>query len=415
MNTAEIISIGDELLIGQTINTNASWLGQEFARIGIKVKHVTTISDDEFEISTAIDTAFQRNDIIIMTGGLGPTKDDITKHVLAKYFQSELVVNEEVLQTVTSFFEKRNRPMLEVNTLQASVPAVCKVLPNKNGTAPGMWFDHKGKVLVSMAGVPYEMKAIFSEFALPKIKEQFKVQSLYQRTVLTQGIGESFLADQLSDWEDRLRAEGLELAYLPSPGMVKLRLTSFRGMNDVAVIEDYKAELLNRFPKNVFGFEEDSLAGVVGFLLQQNNLKIGTVESCTGGAIASAITAVSGASAYYTGSLLTYTENLKSELAGVSPLTIRNFGVVSSEVVQEMAEGGRARLDVDWCISVSGVAGPTGGTETCPVGTIWIGIAGPERTVTKRFQFGDNRERNIQMSVLSSLNYLRCELLGLNE
>lgn len=415
MNTAEIISIGDELLIGQTINTNASWLGQEFAKIGIKVKHVTTISDDAVEIKSAIDTAFDRNDIIVMTGGLGPTKDDITKHVLTEYFQSELIVDEMVLKAVTDFFEKRNRPMLEVNTLQASVPAVCTVLPNKNGTAPGMWFDHKGKVLISMAGVPYEMKAIFTDFALPKIKELYAVNSLVQRTVLTQGIGESFLANQMADWEDRLRADGLELAYLPSPGMVKLRLTSFKGETDVPLIEDYIAELLHRIPKHVFGFENDTLPDVIGHLFKQNKLTLGTVESCTGGAIAAAITSVSGASEYYPGSLLTYTEELKSNLAGVSSETIKAFGVVSSEVVTQMAEGGQKQLGVDWCIAVSGIAGPTGGTETCPVGTIWIAVAGTDRTVTKCFQFGDNRERNIQMSVLSALNYLRCELLGLVE
>jgi nicotinamide-nucleotide amidase len=413
MNTAEIISIGDELLIGQTVNTNASWLGQEFAKIGLKVKHVTTISDDELEIKSAIDTAFSRNDIVVMTGGLGPTKDDITKQVLADYFNSKLVINEEVLRAVTDFFEKRNRPILEVNQLQAAVPEICTVLPNNNGTAPGMWFEKEGKVLISMAGVPYEMKAIFTDYALPKIKEKFSVQSLFQKTVLIQGIGESFLADQMQDWENRLRKDGLELAYLPSPGMVKLRLTSFNGESDRYLIKDYIDELVQTLPKNVFGFENETLSGVVGALLKQRNLTIGTVESCTGGAIASAFTAIPGASDYYLGSLLTYTEELKCNLADVSSEIIEKYGVVSSEVVLQMAEGGKRRLGVDWCISVSGVAGPTGGSEQCPVGTIWIGIAGPNRTISKCFNFGDNRERNIQMSVLSALNYLRCELLGM--
>jgi len=414
MTEAEIICIGDELLIGQTINTNASWLGQQLALAGIRVIHTAVTTDERPAIVAAFDGAFDRADIIVVTGGLGPTKDDITKHVLCDYFDTKLVMNEQVLEHITSFFTKRNRPMLDVNTQQAALPEACEVLFNRQGTAAGMWFNKNGKVLISMPGVPYEMKSIFTEEALPKIVRQFQTVNLYHRTVLTQGIGESFLADKMSDWENRLRADGLGLAYLPSPGAVKLRLTSYKGESEEAeLIDNYIRELKQELPQFIYGEGETSLAEVAGKLLMEQNRTIGTVESCTGGAIAAALTSIPGSSAYMHGSLVTYSNKLKTVLAGVDASLFEEVGAVSQEVAEQMAAGGKEHLGVDWCISVTGIAGPDGGSEEKPVGTVWIALAGPQGIVSKQFNFGDNRERNVQMSVLSALNYLRCAIEGI--
>lgn len=304
--------------------------------------------------------------------------------------------------------------MLEVNRLQAAVPKACVVLKNKNGTAPGMLFHDNHKVLISMPGVPYEMKSIFLEEALPLIKSQFKTIDLFHKTAMVQGIGESFLADQMEDWENRIRAEGLSLAYLPSPGMVKLRITSFNGNVDEVKIDAYFKELSETLPKHVCATSEESLAVTIGKLLLERKEKIGLVESCTSGAVSAALTSVPGASKYVEGGLVTYSYALKEQLVGVKAKTLIEFGAVSEETVREMAEGGRKTMKVDWCIAISGIAGPDGGTEDKPVGTVWFAISGKDRTFVKKFLFGDNRERNVQMSVLTALNLLRCEILKLN-
>jgi nicotinamide-nucleotide amidase len=413
MTQAEVISIGDELLIGQTINTNASWLGQQLAGVGIRVIHTAVITDERPAILAAFDAAFVRASLIVVTGGLGPTKDDITKHMLCEYFQTELEINEEILAHITEFFTKRNRPMLEVNTLQAALPKNCKVLFNRQGTASGMWFDHNGKVLISMPGVPYEMKSIFTEEALPRIKERFETVSLYHRTVLTQGIGESFLAERISDWEDRLRNDGLGLAYLPSPAMVKLRITSYNGGSETELVDNYVEELKTALPNYVYGEEEETLAEVVGKLLYKRTQTLGTVESCTGGSIAAMITSVSGSGDYFQGGLITYSNEFKTGFANVDPLVIAEYGAVSREVAEQMAIGGKKRMETDWAVAVTGIAGPTGGTDEKPVGTVWIAIAGPDGLWSREFYFGDHRGRNVQMTVLSALNFLRCALLGI--
>lgn len=413
MIRVELISIGDELLIGQTINTNASWLGSEFAQLGVKVNHVQTISDNGEGIKQSLDLALGRSNVIIITGGLGPTKDDITKYTLATYFQSKLTINELVLAHVTAFFEKRNRPLLEVNRLQASVPDKCKVLFNEVGTAPGMLFETDGKMVFSLPGVPFEMKYLFENHVVPEIRNRFELHSLYHRTAMTQGIGESFLADTLTEWENDIRANGLELAYLPSPGMVKLRVSA-DDSNKASRIDAYFSSLEKILPKYVYALEEKSIAEVIGELLRNFGLSIGTVESCTGGKLASSIVKVSGASDYFKGSLLTYSNELKSKLALVNPEIIINHGAVSEETVRAMAEGGREQLEVDWCLSTSGIAGPTGGTKDKPVGTVWIGLAGKNGSKAWCFQFGDNRDRTMEMTCLTALNLLRCELLGIN-
>lgn len=410
---AEIISIGDELLIGQTINTNASWIGSELSLIGIPVKLVVTIADEREAILDAIDTAMKRSQLVILTGGLGPTKDDITKHTLCEYFETRLEINQEVLERITTYFKQRNRPMLEVNTLQAALPVSCQVVHNFHGTASGMWFEKYGSILVSLPGVPYEMKGMMKDSLLLKFQQHFHVSSLYHRTILTTGIGESFLADQMSDWEDRIRESGMGLAYLPSPGIVKLRITSAKGISDAPLIDAFFEELLTAMPFHVFGYENDTLGEVVGRLLKAAGKTVGTVESCSAGGVAGAFVAVPGASDYFLGSLITYTNELKQKIAGVKSETLEAVGAVSEETVTEMAQGGLRVLGTDYCISTSGIAGPDGGSEEKPVGTIWISVASKDKVVAKKFIFGDNRERNLQMTIFAALNLLRSVLLNI--
>jgi nicotinamide-nucleotide amidase len=406
-----VISIGDELLIGQTVNTNASWIGQEISKIGGNILEGLTISDKAQEILTTVEYSINKADVIITTGGLGPTKDDITKHTLASYFDTELEIHQPTLDKITAYFSMRKRPMLESNIQQAALPKNCTILTNNYGTAAGMWFEKNGKIVISLPGVPYEMKGIMSEEVFPRMKERFQLNSMYHKTILTQGIGESFLAEQLTEWENRVRAEGFGLAYLPSPGIVKLRISSPNGEQDKTIIEDYLSEVKNTLPEAVFGYENENLPEIIGKLLRENNLKIGTVESCTSGLLANQIVSVSGASDYFEGSLLTYSYKLKEEVLGISNSTLVENGAVSEIVALQMAEKGLEKLDVDICLSTTGIAGPLGGTYDKPVGLVWIGLATKNGVKARKFQFGDNRERNLQMTVLSALNWLRYELL----
>ena len=409
----EILAIGDELLIGQTINTNASWLGQELSRIGARITRSIVVADDKARIIEVLDQCYPETNCVIITGGLGPTKDDITKHTLCEYFHTTLEIHMPTLQKIEAYFASRNRPMLETNIQQAALPVGCEILSNNYGTAAGMMFEKDGRFCVSLPGVPYEMKGIVTEELLPRLVQRFQLKAMYHYTVQTQGIGESFLAEQISDWEDRIRERGFGLAYLPSPGIVKLRITSFEGKEDQGEIMAFFKELEERLPEAVYGYENDSLPLVIGKQLKQQNKTIGTVESCTSGLLAQHITSISGASDYYFGSLLTYTTDLKHRLCDVSIDAILREGVVSEKVAMEMAENGAKKLGVDVCISTTGIAGPTGGTESHPVGLIWIGLSMAGKTSAKKFQFGDNRERNIQMAVLSALNWLRFELTKL--
>jgi nicotinamide-nucleotide amidase len=406
-----VVSIGDELLIGQTVNTNASWIGQEISKIGGNVIEGLTISDKAQDILTTVDYALNTSDVIIITGGLGPTKDDITKHTLANYFETELEIHQPTLEKITSYFSMRNRPMLESNIQQAELPKNCTILTNNYGTAAGMWFEKNGKIVISLPGVPYEMKGIMTEEVFPRMKERFQLNSMYHKTILTQGIGESFLAEKLTDWENRVRAEGFGLAYLPSPGIVKLRISSPNGDKDKVKIENYLSEVKNNLPEAVFGYENETLPEIIGNLLRDRHLKIGTVESCTSGLLANQIVTISGASDYFEGSLLTYSYKLKEEILGISNSTLLDNGAVSEIVALQMAEKGLEKLDVDICLSTTGIAGPAGGTEDKPVGLVWIGLATKNGVKARKFQFGDNRERNIQMTVLSALNWLRYELI----
>ncbi len=410
----EVIAIGDELLIGQTINTNASWMGQVLSMNGATVQYATVIQDDEEAIIDAVDRAMSRVDVVLMTGGLGPTKDDITKHTLCKYFNTELEINQEVLAKIQAFFDARGKEMLDVNIQQAALPVDSTILINDQGTASGMWFEKNDTILISMPGVPYEMKHLLVDRALPLLRERFEMAAIYHQTVHLQGIGESYLAEKIKDIEDDIRAAGIGLAYLPSPGIVRLRLTSEKTEKRKTEIEDFIKKIENRLPKHTFGRGELKLSEVLGELLSTKNATVGCVESCTAGGLSSEIVSVPGASRYFQGSIVSYSNELKEHFVGVKKDLLINFGAVSEEVVRSMAENGKRLLNVDYCLSISGIAGPDGGTEEKPVGTVWIGLATPNGVKAKCFLFGDQRDRNIRMSILSAMNLLRCELLEIN-
>jgi len=403
----ELISIGDELLLGQTVNTNAAWLGKNLSLIGVDVVRVNTISDTSFSILKALNEVHNDASCVIITGGLGPTKDDITKQVLCEFFNTELYIHEPTLIRVTSHFKSLGKSMLEMNRLQASVPKNCEVLNNNYGTASGMWFEKFNKVFISLPGVPYEMKGIFKDEILHRIKKRFNLSSIYHKTILTQGIGESFLAEMLTEWEEKIRKKGFGLAYLPSPGVVKLRITSKNGEKDKELIDQYFQEIENMIPESAFGYGETTLPHVVGDILTKQKKTLGTVESCTSGILANKITSVPGASAYFMGSLLTYSNQLKRSLVSVSEKDLKTKGAVSKEVAIQMAFKGREILNVDYCISTTGIAGPGGATDTKPVGLVWIGLATRNGVSAKKFNFGDNRQRNMLRTTWSALNWLR--------
>lgn len=407
----EIITIGDELLIGQVVDTNSAWMGQQLNLAGFKVKQITSISDDETHILTALAEAAKRADIILITGGLGPTKDDVTKKTLCKYFNSGLIFNMEAFADVERFFKSRGREVMPIDKIQAEVPENCKVLSNKNGTAPGMWFEHEGKIYVSMPGVPYEMKGIMTDYTIPMLKQKFNTPHIFHKTILTQGIGETVLAEMIAAVEDNLPSH-IKLAYLPSVASVRLRLTGMSFDTDLqAQVETEVDKIMQHIQKYVYGFDEDTLAGVVGKLLQEKNQTLALAESCTGGYISQLITAIPGCSSYYKGSMVAYSYEIKEEFLDVSKTTLATKGAVSEEVVLQMATNAKAKFNTDYALAVSGIAGPDGGTADKPVGTVWIAMATPKGCTAKRFQFGPNRSRNIEATALTALNILQKELV----
>ena len=411
---AELIAIGDELLIGQTINTNAAWLGEQLNAIGIRVNRTVVISDDKNEIVAALNEASARSHIIIMTGGLGPTKDDITKHTLCDYFNTELVINDEALKRITDFFERRGLPMLEVNRQQAAVPAACSVIHNYKGTACGMWFERGDRVFISMPGVPYEMKGMMEEEVFGKLAAFYNRPVIRHRTILTTGVGESFLANQLSEWEKMLEERKIALAYLPSPGMVKLRMSSY-GEEGRDVESDFKlceAELHRLVGEHIYGYDKDTLQEIVGVQLRALEHTLAVAESCTGGTLARMLTSVPGASDYLIGGVIAYNTDVKTDLLSVDNELIKQYNVVSSQVAEAMAMGARRRFKSDWAISTTGVAGPSGGTETHPVGLIYVAVAGPDSCKSLELRLGKRRESNMDMASFAGLNLLRKEILG---
>lgn len=404
---AKIVSIGDELLLGQVINTNASWLGERFNANGIEVVSVLTIGDGEKDILDALE-ACSDADIVLMTGGLGPTADDITKPTLCKYFNTTMVLNEDALENVKQIFSLRGYPMTERNVNQAYIPKNCTYIPNRYGTAPCMWFEKGKTVYISMPGVPFEMKSVFDIEVLPMLKKHFKVTPYSRRIVMTTGIGESFLADKINTWEEAL-PDFMSLAYLPQYGMVCLRLDGRHEDKDFLekALDEEKKKLCEIIPEFIFGFENDSVATAVLKNLERKGKTLATAESCTGGTIASMITAIPGASAVFKGSVVSYATSVKEEILGVSRESVEKHTVVSQEVVEEMALGVKKLLSVDYAVATTGIAGPDGGTDENPVGTVWIAVASPEGVTSKKCNFGKDRDNNIHRAAVTALDMLR--------
>lgn len=408
MIKAEILNIGDEILYGQITNTNAQWMSSELDKIGIRVIRHSVVSDLEQDILEGLQEAQQRADVVLITGGLGPTKDDITKKTLCKFFGTELIRNSEALKTVTEFFESRGREMLEVNRQQADLPSNAVYIPNLKGTAPGMWFEKSGKIFVSMPGVPHEMQFLMESYVIENLQKFFKTPYIFHKMIKTVGIGESYLAKEIEKWEDSL-PEHIRLAYLPSFGMVRLRLTGFG--NDKSLIQKEVDEQTNQvlpiIDKYVYGFDEEDLAQSVGKLLVSQNKTIALAESCTGGFLAHCFTQHSGSSEYLKGSLVAYSNDIKINILGVKSETIEEYGAVSEQTVLQMAENVRKLFKTDVGIATSGIAGPLGATKDKPVGTIWVAYSDENETVAKLYQLGNDRMVNIQVTSNLLIDWVR--------
>jgi len=409
---AEIITIGDELLIGQVVDTNSAWMGEVLNQIGVKVNRITSISDDREEIISTLKEASKRAQLVLITGGLGPTNDDITKKTLADFFGVSMRFDEKAFEDVLHLFSIRGREVSAINRLQAEVPENCTTLYNKVGTAPGMWFDEGGVVYVSMPGVPYEMKYLMENEVVPRVQQRFKTPFIVHRTILTFGIGESFLAEKLGNFENTL-PNNIKLAYLPSAGSVRLRLSG-SGNNEQelnTLLYQLTQELSDLIPEYIYGYDKDELPKVVGGLLKLNGFSLATAESCSGGFMAHLITSIPGSSAYYMGSSVTYSNESKTRLLNIPASLIEKHGAVSEPVVIAMAESVKKLFNVDCAIATTGVAGPGGGTPEKPVGSVWVGVSTPYETKAYLLRLGDNRLRIIEVAALSGLNFLRKALL----
>ncbi len=411
---AEILSIGDELLIGQTLNTNAAWVGEQLSLIGIKVHQVSTIADEEQHIMAALNEAKERVQVVIITGGLGPTKDDLTKHTLCKYFTTELVLHQDILEKLEGLYQKYNVSFTQINQEQAWLPKNCTILPNTKGTASGMWFEKDDVIFISLPGVPHEMKDILSKEVFPKLKNQFELPKVIHKTIRTIGQPESKLAQLLENWEDSLSDYDLKLAYLPSPGAVRLRVSGEQesGSGLEEIVQKKIDELSALIGDCIYGVDKESIEEVVGNLLTVSGKTLCTAESCTGGSISGLLTSVSGSSVYFKGSIVSYANEIKINVLNVSADSIEKHGVVSEQVVEQMARNARAILDTDYAIATSGVAGPTGGSEKKPVGMVWLAVASKDEMRTKKLSLPyNNRERNILVSANYALDFLRTEFL----
>ena len=410
---AEIISIGDEILYGQTLDTNSHWISGRLDEIGIKVRRKITIGDEREEILKTLKESSERSDIILITGGLVPTRDDLTKPLLAEYFGVGLKMNDEAFRHIRSIFEKNGREVTELNRMQAELPENCTKIDNKLGTAPGMWFEENGTVYVSMPGVPYEMEGMMNDTILPKLKEKFTGGVIYHKIIKTVGIGESALAEKITDWEDHL-PKSIKLAYLPTFGQVKLRLTAL-GSDKTMLEKEVGKEvdkLIPQIASYVYGYDNDELKKVVGDIMLKNSKSIAFAESCTGGYISHLMTKVPGSSQYYKGSIISYDYDVKVNSLDVDRKVMEEKGAVSEEVVLQMARSVKTKLGADIGISVSGIAGPGGGTEDKPVGTVWIGYSDDQKTVAKKFNFSKDRNVNIKLSALCALNMFRINFSG---
>lgn len=405
---AEVLTIGDEILYGQILDTNTKWISRELDDIGIKVRRKTAIGDKKQEILEALEESINRSDIVLITGGLGPTKDDITKKTLAEYFDMELELNPSALEDVEDIFSRFGKEVTEINRQQAFLPDGCKKIKNERGTAPGMWFEKGKKVVVSMPGVPFEMEAMMAKTILPKFKKHFTLPVIVHKVIKTIGIGESWLAEEISDWEDNL-PEHLGLAYLPGKSQVRLRLTGVGADRDALESEmDQQIEaVLPIIKPYVYGFGDIQIEDAVGEMLKNRELKIATAESCTGGFLAHRLTSVPGSSEYYWGSVVSYHNDIKKGALEVSDKTLDSFGAVSEETASEMAVGVRKKFKTDIGISTTGIAGPDGGTEEKPVGTVWMAISFGKNVVTRKIQLPGTRILNIEYTAIHALNFLR--------
>lgn len=440
---AEIISVGDEILIGQIVNNNAAWMAQQLNLIGISVGRISTVGDNRGQLLRIFSEASKRSNIILITGGLGPTSDDITKPCLCEFFGVQLIFNREIFEDVKRLFRERNIPMPVANRGQAEVPENCTPIKNLHGTAPGMWFEIQSpetinnsmglpkaltapannqsenregnsQIWVSLPGVPYEMKAMMNDFVLPELKKRFRSHSIIHKTVYTQGMGESALAERINEWEESLSSEGIKLAYLPSPGQVRLRLSA-NGDNEnelIASIEKKITELKKIIPGLIFavedfGKEPETIEKVVGELLQKKKKTLSIAESCTGGYLGHLITSVPGSSDYFKGGIISYSNEIKINELRASEKMLKSKGAVSKEIAEQMARGIRKKMNSTFGIGITGIAGPSGGSPEKPVGTVWIAVASTKKTVSEKFSFGNDRERNIRKSALSALNMLR--------
>jgi nicotinamide-nucleotide amidase len=409
MIQASIITIGDELLIGQVIDTNSAWMAQQLNMAGIRVARRVAVGDVWDEIWNSLEEESKHAEIILITGGLGPTADDITKPLLCKYFNGKMIVDKGALANVEYIFKNvLNRPMIESNLKQAEVPDTCKVILNKRGTAPGMWFEKDGKIFVSMPGVPHEMKGMMEEEVIASLQQRFTLPHIAYRTLLTAGIGESYLAELIKDFENAL-PKNIRLAYLPNYGMVRLRLST-SGIDAAIVEREVQAQfdtLQSLVKEYLVTNEDEPIEAVVGKLLKAKGKTVSTAESCTGGYIAHLFTAMPGSSAFYDGSVVSYSNKVKEELLHVKPSTLDNNGAVSEAVVMQMVQGALQTIKTTYAIAVSGIMGPDGGTAEKPVGTVWIAVGNAQKTVTKKLFFRFDRMRNINLTAINALNMLR--------
>lgn len=411
---AEIITIGDEILIGQIVDTNSAFIGKELNKIGVSVYQITSVQDDQAHILKSLKEAEENADIIIITGGLGPTKDDITKHTLCDYFEDSLVENEKVLAHIEYLFSKYIKtPISDINRQQALVPSKAKVLTNRFGTAPGMWLEKNGKVFVSLPGVPYEMKALITNEVLPRLRERFKFPYIIHKTILTYGLGESAIANRIEAFEDNL-PDFIKLAYLPNLGRVRLRLSA-KSKDKSKVENEMQKQLDSLLPQiqDVFvGFEEDlSLEAIIGKQLMQKGKTLAVAESCTGGNIAHAITTNAGASKYFRGSVVAYATESKVNILNVSEDDIQKYSVVSEQVAKAMAKGVLELYDTDYAISTTGNAGPLKGEADAEVGTVWIGLATKTEVYAQVFKFSNQREKTIMKATNKAFELLQKEIL----
>jgi len=410
---AEIIAIGDELLIGQVIDTNSNYIAAQLTANGINVQHINAVSDEKTGILTALETALGRADLVILTGGLGPTNDDITKKTLAEYFNTNLILHEEMLIQVKTFISGRGIPFSEKHQLQAVLPENCIALKNSTGTAPGMWFEKEGKIVVSLPGVPLEMKSLMQEEVLPRIAK-INTNRIYNLTISTIGYTESALAELIAPWETKLPSD-VKLAYLPAPGQVRLRISrQGENMDQMqSASELLYANLRNYLPESaIYSLSDNSIQKTVHQLLTQKGLSFATAESCTGGYIAHLLTSIPGSSVYFSGSVVAYSNQIKANILNVSEETLSTYGAVSKETVTEMAQNIRALFKVEIAVAVSGIAGPDGGTLDKPVGTVHIAVAYRNGIIAQQFQFGKIRERNIISAATSALNMVRLCILA---